>query len=378
MNQEQRQKEQRQKLAEYAIDLGKQELRQNEQQEKLTVDISELHKQEERYKDLKRDELKQKREQKSVEPEILGSELNESGTILERDERDIGDLQRRGQEELADLELSSSLELEYGGIDDDQNVPEVQAEDCSIDAVPKGGTQVSVSTLKGGNSQAQEHGPQQDRAQAEVQEERLTEEAHEPEAQERGQEQERRHEHQTQENEQEDRARGNGAYKDGAYEDAAHNDKVQGGRQADEAQEVLQEDKAHGEGHNGGVNEDDVREYRQRKRRVMTEESDDGAALRAQQVRDGRKPVEKGKYQRLNRCGSSNHEMYPEDNPSIDSTRKGDTTPMQRKKTQTPSRQAQKRPTNATAGAKTENLNGSTELASDFTYEAPQVPSPAT
>lgn len=115
----------------------------------------------------------------------------------------------------------------------------------------------------------------------------------------------------------------------------------------------------------------------------MTEESDDGAALRAQQVRDGRKPVERGKYQRLNRFGSSNHEMYPEDNPSMDGTRKGDTTPIQRKKTQTPSRQqrqhlqAQQRPTNATAGAKTENLNGSTELASDFTYEAPQVPSPA-
>ncbi len=177
--------------------------------------------------------------------------------------------------------MPSSLELEYGAIDDDQNVPEVQAEDCSIDAVPKGSTQMSVSTLKGGNSQAQEHGPRQDRAQAEVQEERLTEEAHEPEAQERGQEQERRHEHQTQENEQEDRAHGNGAYKDGAYKDAAHNDMVQGGRQADEAQEVLQEDKAHGEGHNGGVNEDDVREYRQRKRRVMTKESDDGAALRA-------------------------------------------------------------------------------------------------
>lgn len=83
MNQEQRQKEQRQKLTEYAIDLGKQELRQNDQQEKLTVNISELHKQEERYKDLKRDELKQKREQKSEKPEIFGSELSESETILE-------------------------------------------------------------------------------------------------------------------------------------------------------------------------------------------------------------------------------------------------------------------------------------------------------
>ncbi len=95
MNQEQRQKEQRQKLAKYAIDLEKQELRQNEQREKLTIDISELHKQEERYKDLKRNELKQKREQKSEKPKIFGSELNESKTILKRDERDIDDLQRR-------------------------------------------------------------------------------------------------------------------------------------------------------------------------------------------------------------------------------------------------------------------------------------------
>ena len=146
----------------------------------------------------------------------------------------------------------------------------------------------------------------------------------------------------------------------------------------------MQEDKAHGEGHNNSVNKNNVREYRQRKRRVMTEKSDNNAALRAQQVRDERKPVEKGKYQRLNRFGSSNYKMYPEDNSSMDSTRKGDTTFMQRKKTQTLSRQqrqhlqAQKRPTNATTGAKTENLNGSTELASDFTYEAPQVPSPAT
>jgi len=317
VNQEQRQKEQRQKLAEYASDLGKQELRQNEQREKLTADISELHKQEKRQKKLNSDKLKQKREQMSVEPKILGTKQDASGTIQERDERDMGELQRQGQEELADLELPSPSELEYGEIDADQSAPEVRAQNHSIDAVQKGGTQVSVSTPKGENSPAQEHGPQQDRAQVEGQEERLTEEAHETEAQERGQEhgvQERGHEHQKQENEQEDKAYGDGVHEDGshgngAYKDAAHNDKVQGGRQADEAQEVVQEDKAYKEGQDGGAYEDNVREYRARKRRVMTEESDDGAALRAQQVREGRKPVEKGKYQRLNRFGSSNHEM---------------------------------------------------------------------
>ncbi len=133
----------------------------------------------------------------------MGSKLGELETIQERDERDIGELQRQGQEELADLELPSALELEYGGLRADQSAPEVQAQNYSMDAVQKGGTQVDVSAPKGENSPAQEHGPQQNRAQAKGQEERLTEEAHEPEAQERDQEhglQERGREHQAQEN----------------------------------------------------------------------------------------------------------------------------------------------------------------------------------
>ena len=366
VNQEQSQKEQRQKLAEYASDLGEQELRQNEQRKKLTADISEL----------------QKQEQKSVKPKISGSELDESGTIQKPDERDVGELQRQGQEELADLELPSPLELEYGGIDADQSAPEVRAQNYSMDAVQRDGTQVSVSAPKDQNSPAQGHGPQRDRVQVKGQEERLTEEAHEPGAQERGQKhgvQERRHEHQTQENEQEDRAHGNGAYEDGAhedeaYEDAAHNDKVQGGRQADKAQEVVQEDKAHGEGQDGGVQDDEVREYRQRKRRVMTEESDDGAALRAQQVREGRKPVEKGKYQRLNRFVSSNYNTNEEDGMSTDDTEERVSTIIPRKRQPRQDLQAQKR-----AGAMSaENTDGSTGLTSEFTYEAPQAPSRTT
>ena len=391
-NQEQRQKEQRQKLAEYVSDLEKQELKHKEQRKKLTADTSELHNQEKRLKKLKKDKLKQKRGQKSVEPKILGSKLDESGTIQERDERDMAELQRQGQEELADLELPSPLELEYGGIDADRSVPEVRAQKYLINAVQKGGTQVDVPASKGENSPVQEYGPQQDIVQGKGQKERLTEEAHEPEAQGSGQEygvQERVHEHQTQENGQEDRAHGDGAHEDGAhevgvYEDAAHNDKVQGGVQADEAQEVVREDKAHKEGQDCSTYEDDVREYRARKRRVMTEESDDGAALRAQQVREGRKPVEKGKYQRLNRFGLSNHNMNPEGDTSIDSTGEEDTTPMQRKKTQTPRRQqrqelqVQERTKNVTAATVVENTNSSTGFASDFTYEAPQAPSRAT
>lgn len=273
----------------------------------------------------------------------------------------------------------------------DQNVPKVQAQNYSTDAISKGSTQVSVSAPKGENSPAQKHGPQQDRAQVKGQEERLTEEAHEPEAQGRDQEhevQERRHEHQAQENEQEDRVHGDGVHEDGshgngAYKDAVHNDKVQGGSQADEAQEVVQEDKICKEVQDGGAYEDDVREYRARKRRLMTEESDDGAALRAQQVREGRKPVERGKYQRLNRFGSSNHDMNPEGDTSMDGTGEEDSTPMQRKKPQAPRRQqrqelqVQERTTDRTAATVVENTNSSTGFGSDFTYEAPQAPSRA-
>ncbi len=81
MNQEQRQKEQQKELAKYASDLGKQELRQNEQREKLMANISELHKKEKRHKKLKKNRLKQKREQESVEPKVLGGKQDESGTI---------------------------------------------------------------------------------------------------------------------------------------------------------------------------------------------------------------------------------------------------------------------------------------------------------
>ena len=75
---------------------------------------------------------------------------------------------------------------------------------------------------------------------------------------------------------QEDRA-----YGDGAYDAAAHKDKAQGDRQANEAQEAVQEGKARKGEQDGGAYEDDVREYRGQKRRTMTEESEDGAALRA-------------------------------------------------------------------------------------------------
>lgn len=68
----------------------------------------------------------------------------------------------------------------------------------------------------------------------------------------------------------------------------------------------------------------------------------------------------------------------------MDGTREGDSTPMQRKKPQTPRRQqrqelqVQERTTDVTAATVVENTNSSTGFASDFTYEAPQAPSRAT
>ncbi len=123
-----------------------------------------------------------------------------------------------------------------------------------------------------------------------------------------------------QEDGQEGRAHGDKAHEDGAYDDAALNDKAQGGGQAEGAQEVMKDDKANKDGQDGGAYEDDVRDYRARKRRVISEESDDNAALRAQQVREGRNPMEKGKYQRLNRFGLSDNDMNREGDTSMDGT----------------------------------------------------------
>lgn len=86
----------------------------------------------------------------------MRSKLDESGTIQERDEQDMAELQRQGREELADLELPSPFELEYGGIDADGSVPEVRVQDYSMDVVQKGGTQVDVSAPKGENSPVSE------------------------------------------------------------------------------------------------------------------------------------------------------------------------------------------------------------------------------
>lgn len=359
----------------YASDLKNQTLRHNEQRQKLTTNISELNKQEKRQKKLRRNKLKQKRELKSVKQKVLESKQNKPEAIQKREKSDIDELQRQNQDELTDLKSSSSLELEHEEVYADQLTYEVRAENYSIDAIQKGGTQVGVSAFKGENSSAQDHESQQNEAQEQVQENRQNEKVKENRLYKAEAQENEANEIRAEERKQEHRVQENGQANE-AHEAEARNDMAQGGSQADEAQEAGQKDKAHKNRQDG-----EVYEYRASKRRVVTEESEDDEALRAQQVREGRKPVEKGKYQRLNRFRSLSHDMNWEGDTSTDGTEEGDTTPMPRKKSQTLRRQqrqdqqTQQRAQNATAAAATGNTNGSTRLTSDFTFEAQQASS---
>lgn len=341
VNQEQRQEEQRKALAEYASDLKNQTL---------------INEQEKRQKKLRMNNLGRKEELKSVKQKVLGSKEDKPEAIQKREEPNVDELERQGQDELADLKSSPPLELEHGGVDADHTTYEVRAENYSIDVVQKG-----VPEQDGAQEQVQE-----DRQNQEVKEDRLYKAkarqngANEIRAEERGQE------HRVQEDNQADRA----------HEGGARNDMAQGGILADGVQEAGQEDKAHKDGQDGGAYE-----YRTSKRRVVTEESEDGEALRAQQVREGRKPVEKGKYQRLNRLKPLSQDMNWEDDSSMDSTGERDTTPMSREKPQTLRRhqrqdqQTQQGAKNATATTTTGNTSGSTGLTSEFNFEAQQAPS---
>lgn len=59
---------------------------------------------------------------------------------------------------MADLELLSTLELDYRRINAGQIMPGLPVQDYSTEAVQKGVIQTGVSAPKGGNSPAQEHG----------------------------------------------------------------------------------------------------------------------------------------------------------------------------------------------------------------------------
>ncbi len=87
---------------------------------------------------------------------------------------------------------------------------------------------------------------------------------------------------------------------------------------------------------------------------------------------------------RLNKLGHLIVTWPQEDDTSMADTGEGDSTPVPRKKPQTPRRQqrqelqVQERTTNLTAATVAGDKNISTGFASDFTYEAPQTPSRAT
>ena len=136
---------------------------------------------------------------------------------------------------------------------------------------------------------------------------------------------------------------------------------------------MLQKNEAYKEKQDDDAYENDVQEYRARKRRIMTEESDDNAALRAQQIRKERKFVKKSKYQRLIRFDSLNHNISSKDDTSMNDTDEKDFVLIQRKKLKTSRRQ--QRITNVTTATMIENTNSSTDFASDFTYKTSQTSS---
>ena len=130
---------QRQKLFSEAVVLEKKEQEQEQMYQKLTKDANALREQEQKRKEQRhalaregKELLNRKQRQKEQQETLAAdaSELDESATMQELDERDMAELQRQVQEELADLELPSPLELEYGGINADQTVPEIQFSSC--------------------------------------------------------------------------------------------------------------------------------------------------------------------------------------------------------------------------------------------------------
>lgn len=79
------------------------------------------------------------------------------------------------------------------------------------------------------------------------------------------------------------------------------------------AQEFCQTDEARKDELDSGVHDYNVQEQRVEKRCGHCD-----AALQAHQVREGRKPVDKGKYQRLERLKSSSYDMNRVERMSAD------------------------------------------------------------
>ena len=279
-NQENRQKEQRETLAREASNLKDQEFRQSERKQKLMTEINKLNKQEKRHEELRRNEMKQKQKRKAS-----GSKYDESGIFQVQDEREIGELQRQSQEELADLDFSSPFKFKDGGVHTDQSKVK-QLQDKSAET----GLQENVLAPTDEDIPRQERGP------------RL-----------RGSQGDRLHEIETLRGNQGDRVQEGKAHEsqEDRQENRAHekrfNDHTTGeGGNTDGAREGVHEDVTQNDEWKERVSEEEVQQFQAQKRRVTSDESDEGETLRAW---EGRKPMEKGKYQRLNKFGPSNSNM---------------------------------------------------------------------
>ena len=145
---------------------------------------------------------------------------------------------------------------------------------------------------------------------------------------------------------------------DGAHENRFDDHTTGEGRNADGAREDVHEDAAQNDEREKRVSEE-VQQFHSQKRQVTSDESDEDEALRAW---ERRKPMEKGKYQRLNKFGPSNSNMAQENDMSMVDT--GETS-VPGKKSQTQRRkqrqelQLREKTRNSTAATVAEDKNTS-------------------
>ena len=161
----------------------------------------------------------------------MENELDEPETFQEQNERDMGELQRRGQEELVEPELLSPSKPGCGRINVSPSTTVLPAQQCSTEAVQKGVTKTSDSAPKDINNSAQERGRQHSESQVNGQDGNLMKENYEPEAQEKGQEHE---EQKWNEYRMEDSGQREKVHEGEVFDDAEYNDTTGSDKQANE------------------------------------------------------------------------------------------------------------------------------------------------
>ena len=198
---------------------------------------------EQRQKKLVRDALKHKQEQKLLEGTEQSQQID-TQIGQEQEEQDTQELQRQDREELVGLELSSPLRLEHQGVYVDQTTSEVRV-DHSMDLIQKGNSDLDIRTPTAQESPAQECLQVDQPKINQAQEDR----AHKRQA-------------------QDARTKDDRTYKSQAEDSAA-------------LKKQMQKDGPQKRGHES--------------------EESDNCDVQARQTQRGQRPLEKGKYQRLNR-----------------------------------------------------------------------------